>query len=1706
MPAEMRDEINGAMSRLGPSKSSRWSVRTSAIYDDLDEKYEPVINQTFLGLHDYQVVSHVLKCWAHIFSQNSVEYRIKFGLPLDDPVGVCVQLMIEPDASGCLYSRHPITGDPRKIYIRSVYGIAESINSDEVDPDQMVVRRRGDLQKAELLFDRAKIGAKSQRLTADRTTYDVSAEQACQLSLSEEVILRIAEIGQELDQLYDSVRDINWALIDDKIYLLQCRTVQGIDDWTDFELTHELGSGVPADKDLLTFAQAGEIFSSCLTPLTCTTICEALASTTFSSAIRTFDDTDYDKSPLFIVNMRVAFNYFNVSPFPRSRATRLRVFFFFLFLFLFLQLMMRNCEETISKNMIARDYALCGRRIITPEVHDAAKRRNCIACPIDRIKLFGGKVQDYLWGSQVMVDGFEKTIENIYLRESLSAKKLFRALDHDLGVLNKVSKCYGHVLRSSTWYQVQLLTLLAGDNEEITAQNFADFARLMRYCRNVVTAQLPKLITKVADCRGQYVPPNPDPNELVQWDNKWGPKGVSPISAFIWAFGHLGPNELELSSMPYHTMREDIYDVLEFVKPRLDHNMLRRRERSPTPEEEIIKKTKDGKDIPWRPNEPPGQPIDELVREIKSPITPQTRHSIWKILQMTHSTVARREQCKALVSKAVQNVRTLMGHEACYLMNVGKLPDMGIIFYFTRWELEEFLQDDRPYQTELIRKAHRRRKLWAELNKKRYPEFFYGMPQPIEKDEFGPEVRNADFKIYGTPVCPGSACRRVVVVRSLGDATLLRQWDILVAPMIDVGWSHYFPLLAGIITEQGGILSQGAVIARENSMPCIMGVPNATRIFRTVHFEGERPALYRLHDQKGRTSSIVRPPRPESAKSAFLSIGPNDSERLSEAEIDSVGDANSKQSSPGPDSDDVFLSRPSSSAPDSSGESQNSSRPNSTVPAVDVEFQLTSHVLMKKPTCTIRYYGYGAHEYEPHVAEFALNSDNTLAILLGFVSFEPPPCPPNQLCRLEQKLRVHHGHGRQGLEVAYLDMYRETLDALCATQQKTSQLYFDQPHGCLLFQNLDVQAWIKRDVCDGEPRLFIESIDPRIDLRTRIAMTRDDYAQLCRLYPTLIQEYQKLTKQRRGRAKRPLELTSESPYTDIVPAQVVQIKIRLVGDLPIGDYHYLQFFNIVVRRCLEHLKLQLVGRDYYDPSCAIDVKEYKLQLWPGYITSIRQHERDVMMCVETSFKVMRQQTLYDLLTECREKNPRDFKNMYADQVLGSVVLTDYNNKTYKIDDIDWENNPKHTFTSKDDEKIIYADYYRNKYSIKLRDMGQPLLVSRSTARDRRAGQSELIYLIPELCRSTGLTDTMRKDFKTMRALAEHTRLVPQTRIERLLQFNRRLSTNKDISNEFDEWNFKFEDHLTDVPARIIETEKIHFHGKAVTPKTSGDWNFDAQENKMFAVSKLNSWHVIVPSKHVDDAKKELCITAACPSQVLQAKTLRQKSPGMMKSVSSKVAVQLNCKIGGHPWTVELSHKVPNMMVIGFDVCHDKASTDYATLCASTGAKTTACPSASSSIATAWARASCATSRTTRSATSTSASGLYGGEEKVKLTFIIVTKRINTRIFHNGRNPQPGTIVDDVITSPLKFDFFLVSQNVRQGTVSPTAYNIIHNSGNLSANALQKITYKFCHMYFNFSGTVRVPAPCQYAHKLAFFTSQALRTPAHQALRNTLYFL
>jgi len=130
-----------------------------------------------------------------------------------------------------------------------------------------------------------------------------------------------------------------------------------------------------------------------------------------------------------------------------------------------------------------------------------------------------------------------------------------------------------------------------------------------------------------------------------------------------------------------------------------------------------------------------------------------------------------------------------------------------------------------------------------------------------------------------------------------------------------------------------------------------------------------------------------------------------------------------------------------------------------------------------------------------------------------------------------------------------------------------------------------------------------------------------------------------------------------------------------------------------------------------------------------------------------------------------------------------------------------------------------------------------------------------------------------------------------------------------------------------------------------------------------------------------------------------------------------------------------------------------------------------------------------------------------GEKQYKFGFIIVTKRINTRLLSvQGSNPGPGTVVDDIITLPERYDFFLVSQTATQGTISPTSYNVIDDNMGLDPDKVQRLTYKLTHLYFNWSGTVSVPAPCQYAHKLAFLVGTSLHAQPNVNLSDLLYFL
>lgn len=676
------------------------------------------------------------------------------------------------------------------------------------------------------------------------------------------------------------------------------------------------------------------------------------------------------------------------------------------------------------------------------------------------------------------------------------------------------------------------------------------------------------------------------------------------------------------------------------------------------------------------------------------------------------------------------------------------------------------------------------------------------------------------------------------------------------------------------------------------------------------------------------------------------------------------------------------------------------------------------------------------------------------------------------------------------------------------------------------------------------------------------------------------------------------------------------VKLRKVGVIDGTNEMSFVIYNLINRKAMGGLKLQLIGRNYFDPVAKIEISQFGLELYPGYVTSIRQHEQDVLMCAELTHRVMRTDTCYNLFKQCFNQGG-NWRDNYKKTILGSVVMTTYGkNNTHMINDVEFNTTAESSFDM-NGTRVTFLQYFKDRYNITIRDPRQPMLVSRSKQRDIRAGMPELIYLVPELVRVTGLNDEMRKNFNLMRTLADHTRLTPDRRIERLEKFNQRLQQTKESSEIFQFWKTELDRRLVEVPARIVKPEEIYFHPEQEEYKVSAgdmaDWQMAFRKNPMCISVPLINWYVVVtagsdrlmtdfiqclkqaargmyfqiedpqlisirndsPAVYVETLnqlvqrdpqmimclvsndkadryaaiKKKCCVDRAVATQVMKARTITPKGGQLrtLMSVATKVAIQMNCKLGGIPWIVK--NPLRCVMIIGFDVCHDtrEKSKSFGAMVASMYAANAKHPKYFSTV-----NQHCNGEELSNFIAQNVIKSLHAyrsdynntlpqriimyrdgvGEGQLKyvydheiravkeklhlafkdlsapprFTFCVVSKRINTRLFHGKENPKPGTIVDDVITLPERNDFFLVSQSVRQGTVSPTSYNILHDESGLTADQFQSYTYKQTHLYYNWSGTVAVPAVCQYAHKLAFLAGQHLHQAPNNLLEKKLYYL
>nr|XP_022317079.1 piwi-like protein 1 [Crassostrea virginica] len=677
------------------------------------------------------------------------------------------------------------------------------------------------------------------------------------------------------------------------------------------------------------------------------------------------------------------------------------------------------------------------------------------------------------------------------------------------------------------------------------------------------------------------------------------------------------------------------------------------------------------------------------------------------------------------------------------------------------------------------------------------------------------------------------------------------------------------------------------------------------------------------------------------------------------------------------------------------------------------------------------------------------------------------------------------------------------------------------------------------------------------------------------------------------------------------PTDGVDVTITIRLTKVITPEQCVPLYNIIFRRIMNILEMVQVGRYYYNPKTPSAVPQHRLEVWPGYITSVCENEDGLMMLVDASHRVLRTETVLQLMKTIVQKNPNGFQDECTRSLVGTIVLTRYNNKTYRIDDILWAKTPQHTFKTSSGSELSFVDYYSNAYHKEITDLEQPLLLHRPKKKQLPGGKvpekSEAICLIPEFCYLTGLTDELRQDFRVMKELAFHTRVTPQQRVATMRKFINAVNGNPEAKKELDNWGLSFADNTIDIDGRVAQQEKIIFgNNYTCMAGPQADWSRDATRNKVLTAVDLKNWTVIFVKRDAGKAsefinsmqqccrqmgiqcnkptccelhddrvdtlsrslrdninpsvqcmvvicptsrddkynaiKKICCVEMPVPSQVIIAKTIAK--PDKLRSVTQKIALQINCKLGGELWGLDIP--MSNLMVVGIDVYHDAARNKRSIagfvastnkMCSRWYSKTVLQMPGQELID---GLKLCMTSSIRKFHEVNhvfpekivvfrdgvgdgdlryidhevqqleQCFGNFGGEYNPKLCVVIVQKRINARIFLKGdrnfENPPPGTIVDHTITRRDKFDFFIVSQHVRQGTVSPTHYICVHDSIQMKPDHLQRLSYKMTHLYYNWPGTVRVPAPCQYAHKLAYLVGQNIHKEPSAELSDRLFFL
>jgi pyruvate, water dikinase len=218
----LRAAVLDAYAGLGPGDVPV-AVRSSACAEDSEEASFAGQQETYLHVRGGDAVrGRIRDCWASFFSERALFYRAKKGSLEDLGMAVVVQRMVEAEIAGVLFTCDPVAKRHDRMVVEAVVGLGEAVVSGNVTPDHYVLKRDGRIRKAQVHTQPYAVVSLPEGGVGER---ELSPEEGAGQKASEDVLARLARIGDDLEQRLGAPQDIEWAVQGGEIFVLQARPV-----------------------------------------------------------------------------------------------------------------------------------------------------------------------------------------------------------------------------------------------------------------------------------------------------------------------------------------------------------------------------------------------------------------------------------------------------------------------------------------------------------------------------------------------------------------------------------------------------------------------------------------------------------------------------------------------------------------------------------------------------------------------------------------------------------------------------------------------------------------------------------------------------------------------------------------------------------------------------------------------------------------------------------------------------------------------------------------------------------------------------------------------------------------------------------------------------------------------------------------------------------------------------------------------------------------------------------------------------------------------------------------------------------------------------------------------------------------------------------------------------------------------------------------